>query len=56
MIETMKEVKLSEWRCSGCRRILAKMTTPSEIRIEIKCKCNTVNSLNVLQVKDDSVN
>lgn len=33
------------WRCSGCNRILARLYLPPGGAIEIKCKCNVVNTL-----------
>lgn len=35
---------LNEWRCVGCRRILAKLKAGAGTIIEIKCKhCNEYN-------------
>lgn len=38
---------LTEWRCQGCRRLLARINNPPGLEIEIKCRCNTVNTLKV---------
>jgi len=36
---------LETWRCQGCRRVLARLFLIPGSVVEIKCKCNTVNTL-----------
>lgn len=36
---------LVTWRCHSCKRIIARMVLVAGSTIEIKCKCNTVNTL-----------
>jgi phage FluMu protein Com len=38
---------LEVWRCSGCRRILAKLRVVPGCVLEVKCHCGTMNVLKV---------
>lgn len=33
------------WRCHSCNRILAKLVLAPGSVVEIKCKCNAMNTL-----------